>query len=423
MNKNRTLSFGEGQKLSMPRSFTTLVKPIGSLCNMRCTYCYYLDKGFEQEASSAPRKVMSDETLRNYVKQYIEANDVDVVTFCWHGGEPLMAGIPFYEKALYYQQKFANGKRIDNTLQTNGLLVNEQWCNLFARGNFLIGVSLDGPQDIHDSYRLDAGGRGTFDRVMKAVYNFQRYGVEYNTLSVVNSLCKGRGVEVYNFLKSIGSKYLQFLPAVEFISTEETFSKLGGRGKILSPTNANSGVVSPWSTTGEDFGKFMCDIFDEWVRRDVGEYYVQLFDATLANWYGVPPGLCAHAQSCGDGLVVEHNGDVYSCDHFVYPEYKLGNIAQANMRTMYTSQKQFDFGVAKRTALPEECNKCNYYFACTGGCPKHRFRENPEQAAKNYLCEGYKAFYEHADPYMERMCELLRSEQAPAKIMQEMIVR
>lgn len=407
----KSLTLREAQKLSLPRSFTTLVKPVGSRCNMRCSYCYYLDKALLYDMS--PREVMSDSVLRTYIRDFIAANDADVVNFCWHGGEPLLAGINFYEKAIFYQNKYKGSKRVENSLQTNGLLINEKWCNFFRQNRFLIGISLDGPEDIHDSYRVDAGGRPTFARVMNAVKLMQSCGVEFNTLSVVNDRCEGRGAQVYNFFKSIGSRYMQFLPAVEFISHEQ-LRQFGGRGRILSPEDSQSGALSPWSVDAESFGEYMCDIFDEWRRGDIGEYYVQLFDVTLANWYGEKPGLCAYSKSCGDGLAVEHNGDVYSCDHFVYPEYKLGNLTESALGELYRSQRQFDFGVAKRSGLPDNCLNCDYYHLCTGGCPKHRFRDSRDAQQKNYLCEGYKKFFAHTEPYMRRMCDLLSNGQPPS---------
>lgn len=359
---------------------------------------------------------MSDKLLEEYIAQYIEANDIDTVTFCWHGGEPLLAGIKFYEKAIYYQKKYAKGKKIENTLQTNGLLINDEWCKFFKRNNLLVGISIDGPEDIHDTYRINMGGGATFSKVMRAVERLTCNGVEFNTLSVVNDKCKGRGAEIYNFFKSIGSRYMQFLPAVEFVSGDD-IEKLGGRGKILAPENASAGALSPWSIDALDFGEFMCDIFDTWIQKDVGEYFVQMFDVTLANWYGVKPGLCAFAKSCGDGLVVEFNGDVYSCDHFVYPEYLLGNIERDHLRSIYSSKRQFRFGIAKRNDLPVECMRCKYYFACTGGCPKHRFGRTATSPKANILCEGYKMFFNHVHPYMDKMCDLLRKNQQVSDIM------
>ncbi len=412
----KALTLRDAQKLSLPSSFSTLVKPVGSRCNMRCSYCYYLDKALLYDM--APTELMTDNVLRTYIRDFIAANDVDVVNFCWHGGEPLLAGIDFYEKAMFYQEKYRNGKRIENTLQTNGLLLNEKWCQFFKKHNFLIGVSLDGPEDIHDAYRKDAGGRPTFSRVMRGIEFLKQAGVEFNTLSVVNDKCEGRGKEVYEFFKSIGSHYMQFLPAVEFISQEE-LRQFGGRGRILAPENSESGALSPWSVNSTKFGEFMCDIFDTWKVEDIGNYYVQLFDVTLANWFGETPGLCAYAKSCGDGLCVEHNGDVYSCDHFVYPEYKLGNIMSDQMGVMYRSPRQFDFGVSKRNGLPDNCLNCEYYHLCNGGCPKHRFKKNVDELKANYLCEGYKIFFAHTEKAMRRMTDLLKAGQAPSLIMKE----
>lgn len=400
----KTITFSEANKIQK-KHFTTLVKPIGSSCNLRCTYCYYLDKSNLYKT----QPVMSDELLEEYIRQYLEANDGELITFCWHGGEPLLAGIEFYKKAMKLQKRYGKNKKIENTIQTNGMLINDEWCNFFRDNKFLVGLSLDGPEDIHDAYRRNVGDLPTFNRVMRSVERMTRNRVEFNTLSVVNNLCEGRGAEIYNFFKSIGSKYMQFLPAVEMIGTEK---------EIQSPFTQDSGTIASWSVSPRGFGNFMIDVYDEWMKRDVGEYFVQMFDVTLAQFYGVKPALCAFAKSCGDGLVVEHNGDVYSCDHFVYPEYLLGNIAKDELKTLYTSQKQFRFGMSKRSSLPEECTRCKYYFACTGGCPKHRFGQITEGNThpKNYLCEGYKMFFEHVAPTMNKMCQLIQNNRPASDI-------
>ncbi len=421
MNRHKkTLSFGDAQKLSSPKAFSTLVKPVGSNCNMRCSYCYYLDKGVVTYDNALGAEVMSDALLKEYIAQYIEANDVEVVTFCWHGGEPLLAGLPFYEKAMKYQRRYAKDKKIENNIQTNGLLINDEWCRFFKSNNFLVGISIDGPEDVHDAYRVNVGGGVTFKKVMGAIERMARHGVEFNTLSVVNDKCAGRGVEIYNFFKSIGSRYMQFLPAVEYVS-QESIALLGGRGRILSPYEGG-GAVSSWSTSAVDYGRFLCDIFDVWVKEDVGTYFVQMFDVALASWYGVKPGLCAFNKSCGDGLVVEHNGDVYSCDHFVYPEHKLGNISEQELALLSGSKKQFLFGLNKKNGLPESCHRCKYYFACTGGCPKHRFGSTESEPKASYLCEGYKMFFTHVAPYMDIMSDLLRKNRSAAEIMNHNIV-
>ena len=384
--KNKDIfTFRDAEKQAGPVAFSTMLKPAGSACNLDCHYCYYLDKAVQYGGRQA---VMSDELLELYVKQYIEANEVPTVQFCWHGGEPLLLGVDFYRKAMDFQQKYADGKKIENILQTNGTLVDEAWCDLFAGNNFLVGISLDGPQDIHDAFRLTKGGRPTFERVMRTIEMFQRSGVEYNTLSVVNRLCEGRGGEIYRFFRdTVHSRYMQFLPAVEHVVDKPGFH----RPLIVSPDREGARLAE-WSVTAKGYGEFLCDVFDVWVVSDVGRTFVQMFDATLAQWCGVPPGVCSMGETCGDALVVEHNGDVYSCDHFVYPEYKLGNIRETPLSEIYRSRKRVDFGLAKRNALPAECRKTS-------------------------LCEGLQHWFRHSEPYMEYMRDMLAREQSPAWVM------
>ncbi|MBR2300678.1 MAG: anaerobic sulfatase-maturation protein [Bacteroidaceae bacterium] len=407
-NKKNNLSLTDVAKMSRMPAFATLVKPIGSACNLDCNYCYYRDKS-EIYAGKTP--LMSDELLETYIKQYIQGATQQKITFCWHGGEPLMAGLPFFKRAMELQHKYRGDKEIENTIQTNGILINSDWCNLFKENNFLVGISLDGPEDIHDAFRRDCGGAPTFARVMKAVEMMAQKGVEYNILSTVNARSVSRGAEVYKFNCSLGH-YMQFLPVVEYVQMRE-----GRRPLIVSPDEENA-VPAPWSVAAEDYGNFMCDVFDEWIKFDVGNYFVQLFDVTLANWCGVPPSLCAFCETCGDGLVVEHNGDVYSCDHFVYPEYLLGNIKETPLQELYKSEAQQSFGRDKREALPMECKRCNYYFLCRGECPKHRFgyAKNGEPY-KNVLCEGYKKFFRHTDPYMRYMKTLIEKGEPASLVM------
>ena len=393
-----TIHFTDAHKLTRPTAFTTMIKPVGSLCNLDCDYCYYLSKA---DLYGGHQPKMSDELLERYISQYIEAVQVPTVTFCWHGGEPLLAGIDFFEKAVALQEKYRGTKQIENSLQTNGLLINPEWCDFFRRNNFLIGISIDGPRDIHDAYRHDRGGHSTFDHVMRAVEMMAVSGVEYNTLSTINNRCAGQGRRVYEFMRSI-SRYMQFLPVVE-----HTISTTSGRAAIVPPGTEGSRVAS-WSITPRAFGKFMCDIFGEWVISDVGERFVQLFDITLAQWCGVQPSLCAFCPTCGDGLVVEHNGDVYMCDHFVYPEYKLGNIGEEHLRDLQRKPELFRFGIEKRNSLPSDCRRCEYLFACRGECPKHRFATTRRgERGLNTLCEGYKHFFEYTTPYMQQMRSLL----------------
>lgn len=407
-NKRNNLHLGDVAKMGRTPSFGTMVKPIGSACNLDCHYCYYRDKS-EIYGNNMPR--MSEELLETYIRQYIQGASQQNISFCWHGGEPLMAGLPFFRKAMELQKKYAGDKVIENTLQTNGILVNEEWCSFFKDNNFLVGLSLDGPEDIHDAFRHDCGGAPTFARVMKAAELMARTGVEFNILSTVNARSEGRGAEVYKFLRSL-NPYMQFLPVVEFVR-----QRPGKRPLIVSPDEEDA-VEAPWSVSSKGYGQFMCDVFDEWVKFDVGRCFVQLFDVTLANWCGVQPPLCAFGEVCGDGMVVEHNGDVYSCDHFVYPEYRLGNIMTGELADMYRSEEQQSFGRDKRDALPMECKRCSYYFLCHGECPKHRFAyaKNGEPYM-NVLCEGYKMFFRHTDPCMRYMRTLIEKGEPASGVM------
>ncbi|MBQ5353131.1 MAG: anaerobic sulfatase maturase [Alistipes sp.] len=382
-----------------------MVKPVGSLCNMRCKYCYYLDKAALYDYR---QPLMSDELLERYIRANIEGNNSPVIAFAWHGGEPLLAGKEFFRKAVALEQKYAEGRTVENSIQTNGLLLDDEWCAIFRDNNFLVGVSIDGPEHIHDAHRVDAGGQPTFARVMKGIERLYRNRVEYNTLTTVNIHSEGRGAEVYNFLRGI-SVFMQFLPVAELLCD----------GRIQSP-EAQKADIAPWSVSAKGFGEFMCDVFDIWVKKDVGRRYVQLFDATLALMVGVQPSVCSLCETCGSGLTVEHNGDVYCCDHFVYPEYKIGNIHTDRLADLAYCDRQFEFGVAKRALLPRECRHCKFYNLCHGGCPKHRFiDDNRGEYGKNYLCEGYKHFYDHTAQAMERMKELILAGKPAADIMQD----
>ncbi|MBQ6583732.1 MAG: anaerobic sulfatase maturase [Alistipes sp.] len=382
-----------------------MVKPVGSLCNMRCKYCYYLDKAALYDYR---QPLMSDELLERYIRANIEGNNSPVIAFAWHGGEPLLAGKEFFRKAVALEQKYAEGRTVENSIQTNGLLLDDEWCAIFRDNNFLVGVSIDGPEHIHDAHRVDAGGQPTFARVMKGIERLYRNRVEYNTLTTVNIHSEGRGAEVYNFLRGI-SVFMQFLPVAELLCD----------GRIQSP-EAQKADIAPWSVSAKGFGEFMCDVFDIWVKKDVGRRYVQLFDATLALMVGVQPSVCSLCETCGSGLTVEHNGDVYCCDHFVYPEYKIGNIHTDRLADLAYCDRQFEFGVAKRALLPRECRHCKFYNLCHGECPKHRFiDDNRGEYGKNYLCEGYKHFYDHTAQAMERMKELILAGKPAADIMQD----
>lgn len=406
MKRSVEFTYEDIVKRNERRGFTSMVKPVGSLCNMRCKYCYYLDKAALYENRQPP---MDDALLERYVRANIEGNNSPVIAFAWHGGEPLLAGKEFFRKAVRLQQKYAEGKRVENSIQTNGLLLDDEWCEIFRDSGFLVGISIDGPEDIHDAHRVDAGGEKTFARVMRGVERLYRNRVEYNTLSTVNIHSEGRGKEVYRFLRGI-SVFMQFLPVAELLCD----------GRIQSP-EAKGAAIAPWSISARGFGQFMCDVFDDWVAHDVGRRYVQLFDATLALKVGVQPSVCSLCETCGSGLTVEHNGDVYSCDHFVYPEYKIGNINHDRLADLAYCDRQFEFGVSKRSSLPRDCRHCRHYTLCHGECPKHRFIDDSTgEYGKNYLCDGYKMFFDHTEQPMERMKQLILEGKPAAEIMREL---
>ncbi len=413
---SKTLTLTDAMRLGGPAAFNIMLKPAGSLCNLDCNYCYYLDKA-DIYGGREPR--MTEDMLEEVVREYIAANDVPEVTFNWHGGEPLVLGIDFYKKAIEFEQKYAGGKIIHNTIQTNGTLLNREWTSLFRKHNFLVGISIDGPQDIHDRYRKDKGRNPTFDKVIRGIGLLYSAGVEFNTMSTVNKASEGRGLEVYQFLKSIGSHYMQFMPVLEHVKypLDKNGKPVKGARPFIVDPHESGAQIAPWSVSDVGFGKFMCDIFDYWVRNDVGRYYVNQFDATLANWYGVQPGTCVYAETCGGNSVIEHNGDLYPCDHFVYPKYLLGNITEKSISDMMSSDLQVKFGIDKRNSLPSKCRRCEWLFTCHGECPKHRFNSTEAgETGLNALCTGYKMFYSHVAPYMDFMKDLLNEEKAPAGV-------
>ncbi len=399
-----TLTLQDAVRITGPQAFNIMIKPVGSLCNLKCSYCYYLDKA-EIYGGLEPR--MSEQMLEHFVKEYIQANDVRDVFFNWHGGEPLMAGIDFYRKAVGFQQKYSEGKKIHNTLQTNATLITPEWARFFRDNGFLIGVSLDGPKDVHDRYRGGKGGASVFDRVIRGILELYRAGVQYNVMATVNKQSENKALEIYQFLKSAGTRFIQFMPVVEHVKD----------GLIVSPETEGS-RLAPWSVSAEGFGRFLCDIFDHWVRNDVGKVFVNQFDAALACWCGVQPGLCAMAETCGGNSVIEHNGDLYPCDHFVYGDYRIGNVLDTDLRTLMNSSKQVSFGISKRNGLPQKCIRCRWFFACHGECPKHRFNKTDKgETGLNALCEGYEMFFSHIAPYMEEMKKLLTSGKPASGVM------
>ena len=395
----------------LARPLYVMAKPAGSLCNLACTYCYYLEKKelYRDEVSPQAQQ-MSDEVLERYVREYIGSQSTEEVVFTWHGGEALLRPLSFYQKAIRLQRKYAGGHRIINTLQTNGTLLNDEWCRFFKANHFLIGISLDGERAYHDALRRTPSDKPSFDRVMRGVRLLQRHGVDFNILAVVNALNADDPEGFYSFFKSIGCHYIQFAPIVERYHADGRLATVG------EPDEESR--LSSFSVTPEQWGDFLCGLFDVWVRDGVGEYFIQIFDATLANWMGVQPGVCTMAKYCGHAGVMEYNGDVYSCDHFVFPQYKLGNIRSSTLIEMMYSPRQQRFGRDKYDALPRQCRECPYLFACWGECPKNRFiKDEYGEPGLNYLCRGFYKFFDHVAPYMDYMRSQLEQEQPPAAIM------
>ena len=394
--------------------FHIMAKPHGPICNLDCTYCYYLEKENLYAAKGRDYR-MSDTVLESYIRQYIQSQPAQHVSFAWQGGEPTLLGVPFFERVLELQKKYAGDKLVDNAFQTNGALLDDAWGEFLARNKFLIGLSIDGPAEIHDAYRVDKGGQPTFTRVMRGLDILKKHGVEFNTLTVINRKNSYHARQVYRFLKEIGSKYLQFIPIVEQVAAQPDPNGL----VLLKPYARQQTTVSEWSVEPLQFGKFLSAVFDEWVLGDVGHVFVQIFDVALESWSGLPQTLCVFAPQCGKALAVEHNGDLYSCDHFVYPENKLGNIMERAMSGLVKSPQQTRFGNAKETALPSDCKTCDVRFACNGECPKHRFTTTASgEYGLNYLCAGYKHFFHHIGPYMRFMANELRKDGAPARVME-----
>jgi uncharacterized protein len=383
--------------------FYMMTKPIGSVCNLNCTYCYYLEKEKLYPADS--RKWMMDEQLLElFIAQYIYSSKSSSVLFTWHGGEPIMRGMEFFKKVLLLQKKHGTGRVIENSIQTNGTTLTEDWCRFFTDNKFLVGISIDGPEHCHDRYRMYRNGQASFSNVMKGLELLVKHRTEFNTLSVVNDYNAGFPLETYRFLKSIGSHYMQFTPIVEMADPGADPNEL----TLLPAGSARKGEVTPWTVDPEGYGRFLISIFDEWVRKDVGDYFVVTFDCVLANWMGQPPPLCIYAQTCGHAGVVEFNGDVYSCDHYVFPENHLGNINDTSLNTLMRSEIQVKFGKDKEDKLPGFCRRCEFLDLCTGECPKNRILDTPDgEAGLNWLCKGFKLFYRHVEPYMDFMAQEL----------------
>lgn len=376
------------------RPLYVMLKPAGPACNLKCDYCYYLQK--TALYPDHKKYLMADDVLENFTRQYFASQTMREVMFTWHGGEALLRDIDFYRRALYYQQRYGKGFTVDNSIQTNGVLLTDEWCRFLKENNFLVGISLDGPEHCHDKYRRYTNDKPSFKEVMRGLSLLQKHNIEYNILSVVNDYNVDHPLECYNFFKQTGSSFVQYIPIVERIGN----------------------TVSGHSVSPDKWGNYLIAVFDEWVRKDVGRVFVQHFDSTLASWVGVAPSVCMFAKSCGHAAAMEFNGDLYSCDHFVYTNNKLGNIRTSNLTQMMYSQQQDKFGKAKFDTLPTKCLNCKFLFACYGECPKNRFEDTASgEQGLNYLCEGYYRYFEHVKPYMDFMKTELANQRSPMNVM------
>ena len=402
-----------------------MAKPVGARCNMACQYCYYLEKA--RLYDEVPSHVMTDEVLEEYIRQYIQSQMTPEVLFTWHGGETFMRPLSFYQRAMKLQSLYAEGRPISNCIQTNGTLLTPEWCRFLHDNQWLVGVSIDGPQEFHDEYRRTRQGKPSWAKVMHGIDMLNKYGVEWNAMAVVNDFNADYPLDFYRFFRDeLNCHFLQFTPIVERIkptilqnreSTSSTRNKPSTTNNPLAHLGDTGATLAPFSVSPAQWGNFLCTIFDEWVKRDVGEYFVQLFDATLANWMGVAPGVCTMARDCGHAAVMEFNGDVYSCDHFVFPEYKLGNIRQQTIYQLMNSPSQQDFARIKQGWLPTQCRECEWLFACNGECPRNRFDYTATgEPHLNYLCEGYRKFFQHVAPYMDFMKQELLAGRPPSNV-------
>lgn len=379
--------------------FNIMAFPSGPICNLACDYCYYLEKSELYKTASDFR--MSEELLEEYIKQYIDSQPGPQIYFGWQGGEPTLRGLDFFKKALKLQKKYLpEGWQLQNSLQTNAVLIDDQWAEFLSDNNFLVGVSLDGPADLHNKYRKDKSGEGSYQKVMAGIKKLKEYQVEYNILAVVNEATAKKPKEVYQFFKELEADFIQFIPIVE----------RDADGKLISRS------VEPL-----EYGQFLIKVFNQWLKNDIGDIFVQIFEESLRAWLGMEPNLCIFSKRCGSAAVMEHNGDLYSCDHFVLPEYKLGNIKDEKIIDLMNSKQQLQFGNAKKEELSEQCRNCDYLFVCNGGCPKNRIVEIEDGEKINYLCEGYQLFFSYIDPFMKKLAEMVRARKTPKAMQQEMI--
>jgi uncharacterized protein len=405
MNTHRA---GEGLIANQAQGVHVVAKPIGPLCNLNCEYCFYLEK--QALYSTETNFRMSDTVLKTFITNYVSSQPTPAVEFVWQGGEPTLLGIDFYKRVVELQRPFAAQKSISNALQTNGTLLTDDWCRFLKDHNFMVGISLDGPKEIHNRYRRDKSGKGSFDSAMHGLRLLQKHGVEYNVLVSVARETAHHPLAVYRYLRKVGVEFIQFTPIVERIGSSMQHEGL----RLAAPPSLakeEPGKVTPWSVDPEEYGDFLIAVFEEWVRNDVGTVFVMNFEWALNAWLGNPSPVCVHAEQCGGSLVVEHNGDVYACDHCVYPEYLLGNVISLSLPSLVQKSRQSGFGLTKETALPLQCRECEVIAACRGGCPKHRFGQSfNNKAGLHYLCRGYYNFFRHIRKYLRAMTQLLEND-------------
>jgi uncharacterized protein len=400
MNNSGAIDFKSAHKFyHTARSYQLMAKPVGSHCNLNCTYCYYLEK---KALFPSGLNIMPDNILESFIKQYIESQASEEVHFIWQGEEPALAGIPYYEKVVRLQRKYRGNKKIFNAFQSNGTLIHADWCRFFRDNQFLLGLSIDGPEHLHNYYRKNKANQGSFREVMKAVELAHFFAVDFNTLTTVNRINAEHPLEVYRFLKQIGSRFLQFLPVAE------RQALIPKPLKLVPPGYDGEAIVSGWSLKPLQYGRFLVQIYDEWKTRDIGHIFIQIIEATLANKLGLSPGVCVFDSTCGHALILEHTGDIYACDHYVFPEYKLGNLADENLVDLVQSPGQINFGLSKQSSLPPECKNCRVLYACHGECPKHRFElSSSGERNLNYLCQDYKLFFLHVESFIDDMAKQL----------------
>ncbi len=413
--EKQTASFVfEQERKKLHRSFSVMVKTAGPVCNLDCDYCYYLEKDalYPGKKFNLSSFRMNEEVLEKLIRDFITSQPQQTIEFVWHGGEPTLLGIEYFRKALTLQKKYAGEKEILNSFQTNGTLITDEWAEFLAENHFLCGLSIDGPKKFHDNHRRFPNGQGSWEKVVECARLFRKHGVEFNTMSVVNASNSKEPATVYEFLKSIGSRFMQFTPIAERIALDPANPL-----SIVDNRYNKATTVMEENVSATDWGNFLCRIFDIWVKNDVGTYFVNYFDNTLAAYAGQYPSLCSMAPYCGCSLAVEHNGDVYTCDHFVFEDYKLGNIFEKNIAEMAKSDQQLFFEQRKQDTLSRQCRNCPFIKACGGDCPKNRFVKNEDGESVSCLCEGFRMFFNHTRKHFEFMANELRHQRPPANVM------